>query len=74
MSAVFVAGFAAYLGFGAANYTDELLLAPPPASPGGYALVPLLATFGLMLGTTFDFVPVARSMLPIALLLLLAAR
>ena len=72
MVAVFAAGFAAYLWFGTASYTEEPVLDPPPAPPGAYALVPLLVAFALMLAVASGLVPEGRSPFVIALLLLLA--
>jgi hypothetical protein len=72
VSVVFVMGFAAYLWLGPARSADKSPLAASPAPLGLYALVPLLAAFGLVLGATVGLVSEDRSTSSIALLLVLA--
>jgi hypothetical protein len=71
--AVFVTGFVTYLRLGMASYADEPVFDPPTTPPGVYALVPLSAAFGLMLGVAFGLVPGGRSAFLVVLLLLLVA-
>jgi hypothetical protein len=68
--AVFAMGFAAHLRFGTAGYADEPV--SPPAPPGAYALVPLLAAFALILAVAVGLVPGGRPAFLVVLLLLVA--
>ena len=72
VSTVFVAGIGAYLWLGPARYPDGPSLAPTPAPPGLFALVPLLAAFGLVLGASVGLMPGDRFMFTIALLFVVA--
>jgi hypothetical protein len=71
---VFATGFVAYLGLGTASYADKPVFELRPAPPGVYALVPLSAAFGLVLGITLGLVPGNRyAFLVVVLLLVVAA-
>jgi hypothetical protein len=72
VSVVFVTGFVAFLWFGPASDAEGPPLAPPPAPPGLYSLVPLLAAFGFVVGATFGLVPEDSAMSSVALLLVLS--
>ncbi len=72
VSAVFLTGFVAYLWFGPASDAEGPLLAPPPAPPGLYSLVLLLAAFGLVLGVSVGLVPGVRFLSYTALLFAVA--
>jgi hypothetical protein len=69
---VFATGIAAYLRLGPSGDTEGSPLFPPSVSLGMYALVPLLAVFGLMLGAIFGLVSGVRYAVPVALLVLFA--
>ncbi len=72
-AAVFATGLAAYLWLGPAGRADKPPPACLPAPLGSYALVPLLAAFGLMLAAAFDLASGGvRYAVPTALLVLLA--
>jgi hypothetical protein len=72
VSTVFVTGLAAYLWFGPPTSTDRSPLASSPPPPGASTLIPLVAAFGVVLATTIEYIPEARSMPSVALLLVLA--
>jgi hypothetical protein len=69
---VFATGIAAYLRLGPSGDTEGSPLFQPSVSLGMYALVPLLAVFGLMLGAIFGLVSGVRYAVPVALLVLFA--
>jgi hypothetical protein len=70
---VFATGLAAYFRFGPENHSDEPLSDPPTILPGAFALFPLSAAFGIILGATLGFIPQSRSAFFVALLLILVA-
>jgi hypothetical protein len=72
VSLVFATGFVAYLWFGTASDAGGGPLAPPPAPPNIYALVPLPAAFGLVLGARVGLAPGDRYMSYVALLFAVA--